>query len=327
MFARLFTWLGGLIIVVLLRLSFYTVDASEYAFVTVLGRHVATIDGATEAGLYFGWPWPIQMVQRLDRRLQLLDLPALELLTQDVEGKTIDKMLVVEAYAYWKIADRDAVELFVRRKGTGERARAVLGPRITSELGAVIGQMRMEDLINTATGPEAGITRVDATLTSLHQRLLSQLQEPLRREYGVELADIRLKRFGHPEKVRESIYARIRSEREKKVAEYESEGRRLARNIESTADQKVREMLADAKAEEEKLKGLADAEAIRIRNEAYSKDPEFYSFLKQMEVLQSIFGDSRSMLLLSTQRPIFKLLHQPPRPEGTDPSSKKEDKK
>src|SRR5947209_9674006 len=151
---------------VALRLSAYTVDAAEYAYVTLLGAHVATYDGAaqtTGAGLHLGWPWPIQAVQRLDRRLQQFDLKATELLTHDPEGKTIDKMLLVEAYVCWKIADRDAVDLFVRRIGSVERAGAILEPRIRSELGAAIGQMRMDDLVSTDLAG-GGKTRVDVTV-------------------------------------------------------------------------------------------------------------------------------------------------------------------
>src|SRR5436305_10666804 len=135
------------LVLVVTRLSFYSVDAAEYAYVTILGEHVATHDGANPergAGLHYGWPWPVQSVQRLDRRLQQFDLPATELLTHDPQGKTIDKMLLVEAYVCWRIAGPEAVDLFVRRIGTVERASAILEPRIRSELGAAIGQMRMD---------------------------------------------------------------------------------------------------------------------------------------------------------------------------------------
>src|SRR5438132_885019 len=88
------------IVIVLLaaRWSLYTVDAAEYVYVTVLGRNVATFDGSQsdQAGLHLGWPWPVQALQRLDRRVQLFDLPTTELLTQDPDGKTIDKTLSVE---------------------------------------------------------------------------------------------------------------------------------------------------------------------------------------------------------------------------------------
>src|ERR1700688_2374026 len=96
-----------------LRLAVFTVDASEYAYVTLLGKPVGTFDGAAKgAGLHVGWPWPIQTVQRLDRRLQHFDLPATEILTHAPEGKTIDKTLSIEAYVCWRIADADAVDVF-----------------------------------------------------------------------------------------------------------------------------------------------------------------------------------------------------------------------
>src|SRR5262249_8696843 len=52
----------------------YSVDQSEFAYVTQFGRPVDTIDGAEDAGLHFKLPWPIQSVQRIDRRLQMFDL-------------------------------------------------------------------------------------------------------------------------------------------------------------------------------------------------------------------------------------------------------------
>src|SRR5438552_2171929 len=119
-----------LVLVIVTRLSLYSVDAAEYAYVTQLGRHVATFDGADSegAGLHGGWPW--QSVTRFDRRLQHFDLPATELLTHDPEGKTIDKTLTVEAFVCWRIKDAEAVDRFYRRMGTAEQARTILGQRI-----------------------------------------------------------------------------------------------------------------------------------------------------------------------------------------------------
>jgi membrane protease subunit HflC len=314
-------WIRYTLIVVavllILRWSFYTVDAAEYAYVTVLGEPVATYDGADAdqgAGLHVGYPWPIQAVQRLDRRLQQFDLPAQELLTHDPEGKTIDKMILVEAYVLWKIADRDTVGRFVTSLGTPQRARDILGPRINGQLGAAIAQLRMDDLVSVDPGRQGG-TRVDDTLSRLQAKLLAGLQERVRDEYGIDLVDIRIRRVSYPSQVREEIFKRIRSERDKKVAEYQSEGVRRARNIESEAEEKVRNLLAQAQFEEAKLKSQADTEALRIRNQAQSQDPEFYAFLKQMEQLTSILGDSKTMLLLSTHRPMFERLFQPPRPQ------------
>ena len=78
----------------------------------------------------------------------------------------------------------------------------------------------------------------------------------------------------------------------------------------------MRDLLARANAEELRIKGEADTEAARIRNEAHSQDPEFYAFLKKMENLQSILGDNKTVLLLSSHRQMFDLLFNPPRPNG-----------
>ncbi len=304
-------------VLVVARMCLYAVDASEYVYVTVLGQHQATYDGGADgAGLHFGWPWPIQAAQRLDRRLQYLDLPTQEILTHDPDAKTVDKTLTIEAYACWRIADADGVDRFIKRLGTTDRVRLIVGGRINSQLGALLSQKKMDDLVSTEPGAAPGRTKVEDNLEQIKGQLLKEMKNAFAQEYGIELVDLRLRRLNHPVAVQPAIFDRIKSERNKKAAEYRSEGEREAKNIESTADAKVREILARASAEEVRLKGEADSEAARIRNEAHSQDPEFYAFLKKMEKLQSILGDNRTVLLLSTHRQIFDLLFQPPRPGG-----------
>src|SRR6266850_1119096 len=164
---KLYIIVAVVVMLVLIRLSYYTVAASEYVYVTVLGRPTAVQDGGSaDAGLHSGWPWPFQNVQRLDRRLQYVDLPATELLTPDRDKKAIDKTLSVEAYVCWRIANRYTVERFIQSLGTAERAQVLLKQRFNSQLGAEIGQMRMEDLISTAVLPN-GEARVDARMAQL----------------------------------------------------------------------------------------------------------------------------------------------------------------
>jgi membrane protease subunit HflC len=305
-------------VAIVVRMSFFTVDPTEYVYLTEFGRHIATYDGSardTDAGLHWCWPWPVQSVQRLDRRLQHFDAQGTELLTHDAEGKTVDKTLSVEAFVCWRIADKDAVDRFIRRLGTPDRARAILGQRLNSLLGATIGQMNLDDLVTTAKVDDQA--KVDRTMTILHDKLMTGLAPQARGEYGIEIVDVRLRRFNHPAQVRQSIFDRIISERNKKVEYYRSEGAKQAANIRSAAEEKVRDLLAHARFEEEKLKGEADTQAAMIRTQAHSKDPEFYVFLKKLDKLQSILGDSKTTLLLSSHREIFDMLFQPPRPGGT----------
>lgn len=189
--------------------------------------------------------------------------------------------------------------------------------------------MELEDLISVQPG------KVDQQRQHLRQRLLhgdeheggDGLQEQARKDYGIEVVDIRLRRSNHPVAVREAIFERIRSERNKKAADYRSEGDQKAKDIKTDAERKVRALLADARAAEQRIKGEADVEADRIRNEAHGRDVQFYTFLKKLEEYQRILGDNKTMLLLSTHRDLFDLLLQPPRPEGPAASkSASEDK-
>jgi membrane protease subunit HflC len=306
------------LVVVLGRMSFFTVDPTEFVYVTQLGEHVATYDGADTAGgagLHWRWPWPIQSVQRLDRRLQYFDLPEIGLLTRDTERQRIGKTLVAETYACWRIPDGEAVDTFIRRIGTAEQARDLLGQHIKSQLRGATGRMRLEDLISTAPGQAEG------KLEELRTDLLEAIRPHARREYGIELVDVRLRRFNHPGEVREDIFKRIRSERDKMAAEIRSKGETLAQNILSEAKEKASNILAKAQFEEATLKGQADTEAAMIRNQAHSQDPEFYVFLKKMENLHSILADkNKTVLLLSTHRGLFDLLFQPPQPGAVAPA-------
>jgi membrane protease subunit HflC len=293
----------------LARSALFTVDRTEFAYLTQFGRHLQTFDGASDAdaGLHVKWPWPVQSVQRLDRRLQHFDLPGAELLTRDTKGNTIDRTLTIDAYVCWRIADADR---FIRKVGTPEGAQQFLAQRINSELGAAIGQMELDDLVSTEPG------RVDARREQLRQRLL---KEAARADYGIEVIDVRLRRSNYPTAVRQAIFDRIRSERGKKSADYRSEGERLASDIKSASDRKVSEMKADADAEAIRQRGLAEGEADTIRNQAAARDPQFYSFLKKLEEYQRILGDNKTMLLLSTHRGMFDTLMDPPGTNGPPP--------
>ena len=303
--------------VVIAPLCAFTVDRTEFVYLTQFGAPLATYDGAddTQAGLYFKWPWPIQSVQRLDRRLQYFDLPGAELLTRDPKRNTIDRTLTLDAYVCWRIADAKGVDRFIRSVGTPAGAQAVLGQRIYSELGAAIGQMELDDLIS----PDP--KKVDDARTALRKRLLQgsgtgspSLESVAESEYGIQVVDIRLRRSNHPPAVREAIFERIRSERKKKAADYESEGERMASDIRSDGARRVAALKAEAEAQSTRLRGQADAEADRIRNEAQSKDPQFYTFLKKLEEYQRILGDNKTTLLLSTHRELFDVLFHPPSP-------------
>jgi membrane protease subunit HflC len=306
----------------------YTVDRAEYVYVTQFGRHVATHDGATDGGLHWKLPWPIQSVQRVDSRLQYFDLPESELLTHDDAKKTVDKTITVVAYVCWRIADTHAddwssVDSFIRRVGRPEQVKTILGEQVRSRLGAAIGHKRMDFLFNVDGD------MVEQNMRSLRDQLLDghdaaqgeteSLREKARKVYGIEIVDIRLRRTSHPAQVRDAIFARIRSERERRAKEYQTEGEQLYQEITSKAEGRAIEIRAEGQAKEKEIKGKAEAEADRIRNAAHARDPEFYAFLKKLEEYGRILSDNKTVLLLSSHRDLFDLLLQPPQPGTRSP--------
>lgn len=307
-----------LLVVILLltaaRLCVFTVDHTEYVYLTQFGRHIGTYDGgnSSEAGLHFKLPWPVQSVQRLDRRLHYLDLPGADLPTRNRTGQTTGHMLTIDAYVCWRIADREAVDRFVRAVGTIEGAQAILDKDVNNELGAAIGQMEDVDLINTDAAKvrdqrENLPIRLLNTPSEVHAGLT--LRERTLQQYGVEIVDIRLRRINYPAAVRPAIFDSIISERDREAARHQSEGERMASEIRSTTDLTVSKMRADADATSIEERGRGDAASDRILNEAAMLRPEFYTFLKELEDLQRLLSAGKTVLLLSTER--FKALTAP----------------
>jgi len=294
------------------RSAFYAVDHAEYAYVTRFGERVDTFDGSADAGLHLKAPWPIDSVTRIDRRVQSFDLPAVESLTRDAANNTVDKTLAVDAFVTWRIPNAVAADRFVRTVGTPDQARRVLAPQVSGRLAAIISTRPLEDLI--AVADEAAI---DLRTERLRAQLLGDgLREKVLEEYGIEILDVRLRRFSYPEAVRASIADRIRSERARKVADYESEGRKRAADILSAAERDARTTEAEARARRQVVEGQADVDADRIRNEAHARDREFYTFLQKLKAYQSLLSETRDVLLLSTKHPLFDLLLNPPKPQS-----------
>jgi membrane protease subunit HflC len=316
-------WL--IIAVVLLVLwaqsSLYTVDQAEFGYVTRFGNPTVTHNGKDEGGLHVKLPWPIDSVQRVDRRLQVFDLPPTETLTRDRQGRTVDKTIAVDAFVCWRIPNAGAADRFIRTVGTPEQAKRLLTPRLTGRLAAVLSNLPLEDVIKVADA-----AAVDARSEKLRKQILGEervgdddpnteaLPVVVLRDYGIEIVEVRLRRFTFPEAVRSGIAERIRSERQRKVADYQSEGNREYTRIVSDARRDAAKTVAEAKAKRQRIEGEADAEADSIRNDAHSKDRDFYSFLQKLAAYRAMLAETRDVLLLSSKNELFDLLLNPPKP-------------
>lgn len=299
--ARVVLWLLLPCVLYLASTCVVFVDETEFALITRMGAKVATV---TEPGLRFKLPWPIDRVRRradgFDRRLQVLEMRALERITHD------KKALTVGSFVCWKI-DPANVDRYFKTVGTIGDANRRLEDLAAAELSAAIGQRRLDQLIRV----EAGAQNEDPSEV---ETMMAELTGRLRQSaatLGILVEDVRLRRFNYPTDVKPAIYERIRSERNRFAVQYRSEGDTEAQKIRSQADLERDKLLADAEAEATRIRGKADADKSRILNEAHSKDPEFFALIRTLDAYRKILDD-KTTLILSTDNAIFQMLTQRP---------------
>jgi len=161
-----------------------------------------------------------------------------------------------------------------------------------------------------------GATRL-AQLVSLDpdqlklEAIMNEVTESIRRiaknEFGIEIVDIRIRRFNYPEAVKPFVFNEIRSERERVAVQHRAEGASQKTKIESLATLQRDQLLAQAKREATRIRGEGEAKAIETFNAAHSKNPEFYELLKTLETYRSMLDD-QTTVVLSSESPLLKLL-------------------
>jgi len=277
--------LGIVIILVLWYLTFFSVRETEFVLVTQFGRPVRTI---TEAGLRAKWPF--QTAIYFDRRLRTYNPRPSEFLTRD------KKNLVIENYVVWKIQDPDR---FVQTVGDPTAAEMRLHDIVWSGLSAALGTHDLDSIVGTE--PDAVQTSVMLdNLTALTDRAALE-------QYGINVVDVRIKRLNLPEQNKQSVYARMRAERERIARQYRAEGEEQALSIRADADRQKEEILSLAYKQAETIKGQGDAESTRIYGQAYSKNPGFYKLLRTLESYKKVLDD-KTTAILSSDSELLRLL-------------------
>ncbi|PYT20000.1 MAG: protease modulator HflC [Acidobacteria bacterium] len=270
---------------VALYAAFFTLRETEFALVTQFGRPVRTI---RDAGLHVKWPF--QNVLRFDRRLRIYNPRPSEFLTRD------KKNLVIENYVAWRIQDP---ERFVQTVADPAAAEMRLHDIIWSGLSAAVGRLDLEALISTSPEKVQAAGMLDH-LTQLTDRTALD-------QYGIQVVDVRIKRLNLPEQNKQSVYARMRAERERIARQYRAEGEEQALSIRADADREREEILSTAYKEAEKMRGEGDAEAARIYGKAYARNPRFYKLLRTLESYKKVLDD-KTTAILSSDSELLKVL-------------------
>jgi membrane protease subunit HflC len=320
----LFIGLALVIALTALRSMILFVDPTEYVYVTRFGAPVATYGGARDMGLRWKCPWPIESALRLDRRLDVLDVPTQEFLIRDRDeaaGSDRPLPLTFDLFVSWRIGgaredeDAAAVDRFVRSFGNSERARAFLRTQVISRLKVELSSIAFAELVNT----DAGKLRLHELLTRIRQQpyqtadpaASGQSLEQRAAQVGINLVDVGLRRFNHPSQVRGEIIAKIQEDRKREANNYRLEGEEIAAKIRAEGDLQAKRIRAAAEADRIRLEGQAEADATRILNEAQRQAPELYELVRLLESYPKMF-DEKTQLILSLDHPLLKLFRGMP---------------
>lgn len=262
-----------------LTLIVYKVDVTEYAVVTQFGDPVATVD---QPGLRVKLPDPIQSVQRLDKRIQVYRTDSIELLTLDKKSVSVDY------YGTWKIVDPVMYLKTVKDK-IGAEAR--LMDVFASSLGVQFGKYNLDQLVNVEPDKLQLEAMLDETVSYAKDRAS---------EYGIEVVDAQVRVLNFPEANKQSVYDRMKAEREQMAQKYRSEGSEEAAKIRADADKEQQILLSEANKQAQQIKGEGDAEAIRIYGQAFQRDPNFYEFIRTLETYEKTIDENTTLILPST---------------------------
>lgn len=276
----------GLALVLLIAAnSLYVVKETERAVLLQFGE---VVDPNVSVGLHWKLPW-VNSVRKFDARLVTLDAAPERFLT--IEKKPLD----VDFFAKWRVADTE--RFYTATSGDTERAAALLLQRVKTGLRNQFGERTQHEVVSGER---------DLLLTQLTR----QLDAIAREELGVEVVDVRVKRIELPERVEESVFARMQSERQREAREHRSTGREQAEVIRAAADRERTIILASAYRDAEEIRGQGDARAASIYAEAYRADPEFYAFVRSLGAYRETFDDPSDLLLVDPKSDFFRYLNQ-----------------
>ncbi|WP_293765617.1 protease modulator HflC [uncultured Aquitalea sp.] len=269
----------------LASLSLFIVDQRQYAMVFQFGEVTRVIK---QPGIHFKIPL-LQNVRYFDSRVLTIDAESPELFNTREK-----KNVLVDSFVKWRIVD---VEQFYKSVGSEPAAVARLKQTINDGLRAEFGQKTVADVISGQR---------DLVMETVRQRADADA-----RKIGVEILDVRLKRVDFPDKISNSVYDRMQSERRTVASQLRSEGAADAERIRAEAEKERDVLLAEAYNQAQQLKGEGDAKAAAIYADAYGKSPEFYAFWRSMDAYKESFKHKSDVMVLDPSSEFFKYFKNP----------------
>ena len=267
----------ALVLVILAFSSVYTVKENEYACTF---RFSEIVNTQTEAGLHFKIPF-IDSVKYFTKAIQLYDIPPSAVITSDKQNMTVD------CYILWNIEDP---QQFYRALGTTSVAEERLDAITYTALKIALGNLKQSDIINMNDGGERN---------DIYESITTTVNEQAK-AYGIEVEDVKVKRFDLPDSNQNAVYTRMISERNQMAEKYTANGNFEASKIRNDVDKQVNIMVSNAQAQAAVLEAEGEGEYMRLLAEAYNSQEkqEFYEFTLALDALKaSLTGNDKTIIL------------------------------
>ncbi|MCG7873540.1 MAG: protease modulator HflC [Candidatus Thiodiazotropha lotti] len=260
----------------------FIVNQWEVALKLRLGEIVAT---DYKPGLHLMWPI-VNNVETFDARIQTMDSRPERFLTAE------KKDVIVDYFAKWRIAN--VAQYYRSTGGSLDKTARLLQERINTSLRDEFGKRTVQDVIS---GERAEI-----------MAKLTRDADSMAAELGVEILDVRVKQIDLPPEVSESVYQRMRAERERVARDLRAKGAEAAERIRANADREYIVIVADAYKEAEIMRGEGDGKAAETYANAYRQNSEFYAFYRSLNAYKNSFQDSSDVMVLQPDSDFFRYL-------------------
>ncbi len=301
--------IAAIIIIIAGLNSMFILDETQQAIVTQFGKPVG--GARIEPGLQFKAPF-IHKVQYFDKRFLKWDGDPNQVPTQD------KRFMHLDTYARWQIVD--PLQFFIRLRD--ERSgQSRLDDILDGETRNAVASHELLDLVrSTNRTPEVyedyleeleHLEEITVGREAIEAMVLERANERTA-DLGIVVLDFRFKRMNYVTEVRERVYDRMISERNRIADQFRSEGEGEARRIEGQKERDLAEIQSEAHREAEMIRGRADARATDIYASAYNRSSasrELYNFLRAMEALEKSL-DEKTTIVLSTDNELFRFLKE-----------------
>lgn len=259
--------------------ALFTVHQTKQAIVLQFGAPKRMI---SEPGLHIKLPF-IQDVRYIEKRVLNFDPDPERVILAD------QRPLIVDSFSRYRITEP---LVYIQRVSSERALLDRLGPIVNDTVRAVFGDINLTSVLSDE--------RADL-MDQVRDRVNEAAQD-----FGIEMVDVRIGRADLAPDVSESVYNRMRSERERDAAEFRAQGQEQYDRITSAAEREATVIRAEARRESDILRGEGEGQRTSILNDAYGQNAEFFRFYRSMQAYEQSFAGENTYMVLSTDSDFFR---------------------